>query len=404
MYFGVNFKQEVRNMGEIFVVEALRTPFGSFGGTLAEVPAVELAATVMRGLLEKSGLSADAVDEVIVGQVLSGGCGQAPARQAMRHAGIPDAAHALTINKVCGSGLKAIMLGADSIRLGESQVVIAGGMENMSLAPYLLAKGRSGYRMGHGQLLDLMIYDGLQDPFTGRHMGEVGEASVERNALTRAEQDDFAVRSYQLAQAAVSGGVFNDEIVPVVKKGRRGDEVVTADEEPFKGDPAKLAALKTVFKKDGTITAGNASTINDGAALTLLTDATGLKKYNLTAKARIVATATESRHPDNFPEAPIGAIEKVCARAGLQLADIDLFEINEAFASVALLAIKGLGLPLEKVNVNGGACAIGHPIGASGGRLAATVIRELHKRQLRYGLATLCIGGGEAVAVIFERV
>ena len=391
-------------MGEIFVVEALRTPFGSFGGTLAEVPAVELAATVMRGLLEKSGLSADAVDEVIVGQVLSGGCGQAPARQAMRHAGIPDAAHALTINKVCGSGLKAIMLGADSIRLGESQVVIAGGMENMSLAPYLLAKGRSGYRMGHGQLLDLMIYDGLQDPFTGRHMGEVGEASVERNALTRAEQDDFAVRSYQLAQAAVSGGVFNDEIVPVVKKGRRGDEVVTADEEPFKGDPAKLAALKTVFKKDGTITAGNASTINDGAALTLLTDATGLKKYNLTAKARIVATATESRHPDNFPEAPIGAIEKVCARAGLQLADIDLFEINEAFASVALLAIKGLGLPLEKVNVNGGACAIGHPIGASGGRLAATVIRELHKRQLRYGLATLCIGGGEAVAVIFERV
>lgn len=391
-------------MGEVFVVEALRTPFGSFGGTLAEVPAVDLAATVMRGLLEKSGLPATAIDEVIVGQVLGGGCGQAPARQAMRNAGIPDAAHALTINKVCGSGLKAIMLGADSIRLGESQFVIAGGMENMSLAPYLLAKGRNGYRMGHGQLLDLMIYDGLQDPFTGRHMGEVGEASVERNALTRAEQDDFAVRSYQLAQAAVNAGVFNDEIVPVVKKGRKGDEIVLTDEEPFKGDPAKLAALKTVFKKDGSITAGNASSINDGAALTLLTDAAGLKKYNLTAKARIVAAATESRHPDHFPEAPIGAIEKVCAKAGLQLADIDLFEINEAFASVALLAIKGLGLPLEKVNVNGGACSIGHPIGASGGRLAATVIRELHKRQLRYGLVTLCIGGGEAVAVIFERV
>jgi acetyl-CoA C-acetyltransferase len=235
-------------------------------------------------------------------------------------------------------------------------------------------------------------------------MGEVGEASVERNVLTRAEQDDFAIRSYQLAQAAVSAGVFNGEIVPVVKKGRKGDEVVAIDEEPFKGDPAKLTALKTVFKKDGSITAGNASSINDGAALTLLTDAAGLKKYNLTAKARIVATATESRHPDHFPEAPIGAIEKVCAKAGLQLADIDLFEINEAFASVALLAIKGLGLPLEKVNVNGGACSIGHPIGASGGRLAATVIRELHQRQLRYGLATLCIGGGEAVAVIFERV
>jgi acetyl-CoA C-acetyltransferase len=322
----------------------------------------------------------------------------------MRAAGIPDAAHALTINKVCGSGLKAIMLGADAIRLGDAQVVIAGGMENMSLAPYLLAKGRTGYRMGHGQLLDLMIYDGLQDPFTGRHMGEIGEASVERAGLSREEQDAFAVRSYQLAQAAVNGGIFADELVPVVKKGKKGDETVAVDEEPFKGDPAKLPQLKAVFKKDGTITAGNASTINDGAALALLTDAAGLKKFNLTAKARIVAAATESRHPDNFPEAPIGAIEKACVKAGLQLADIDLFEINEAFASVALLAVKGLKLPLEKVNVNGGACAIGHPIGASGARLAATVIRELHRRQLRYGLATLCIGGGEAVAVIFERV
>ena len=391
-------------MGEVFVVEALRTPFGSFGGMLAEVPAVELAATVMRGLLEKSGLPAEAVDEVIVGQVLSGGCGQAPARQAMRYAGIPDSAHALTINKVCGSGLKAIMLGADSIRLGESQVVIAGGMENMSLSPYFLAKGRNGYRMGHGQLLDLLIYDGLQDPFTGRHMGEIGEASVERGGLSRQEQDDFAARSYRLAQAAVTGNVFADEIAPVVKKGKKGDEVVAIDEEPFKGDPAKLPQLKTVFKKDGSITAGNASSINDGAALTLLTDAAGLQKYGLTAKARIVAAATESRHPDHFPEAPIGAIKKVCAKAGLQISDIDLFEINEAFASVTLLAIKALNLPQEKVNVNGGACAIGHPIGASGGRLAATLIRELHQRQLRYGLATLCIGGGEAVAVIFERV
>lgn len=391
-------------MGEVFVVEALRTPFGSFGGTLAEVPAVDLAATVMRGLLEKSGLVAAAVDEVIIGQVLSGGCGQAPARQAMRAAGIPDTAHALTINKVCGSGLKAIMLGADSIRLGESQVVIAGGMENMSLAPYFLAKGRNGYRMGHGQLLDLLIYDGLQDPFTGRHMGEIGEVSALRGGLSRAEQDAFATRSYHLAQAAVTANIFADEIVAVVKKGKKGDEIVAIDEEPFKGDVAKLPQLHTAFKKDGTITAGNASSISDGAALTLLTDAAGLQKYGLTAKARIVATATESRHPDLFPEAPIGAIKKACAKAGLEIAEIDLFEINEAFASVALLAIKAFNLPLEKVNVNGGACAIGHPIGASGGRLAATVIRELHKRQLRYGLATLCIGGGEAVAVIFERV
>ena len=391
-------------MNDVFVAEALRTPFGSFGGTLSDVEAPQLAATVMKAILAKSGLEAAAVDEVIVGQVLSGGCGQAPARQAMRKAGIPDSTHAMTINKVCGSGLKAVMLGADSIRLGESNVVIAGGMENMSLAPYFLKRARNGYRMGHGELLDLLIYDGLQDPYTGRHMGEIGEDSAARGGLTRAEQDEFALRSYRLAQDAVKNGILADEIAPVTKQGKKGDEVISSDEEPFKVDFDRLTQLKPVFRKDGTITAGNASTINDGAALLLLTDADGLRKHGLTAKARIVASATESRHPDNFPEAPIGAIEKVCARAGLSLNDIDLFEINEAFASVALLAIKGLNLPLDKVNVNGGACAIGHPIGASGGRLAATVIRELHKRQARYGLATLCIGGGEAVAVIFERV
>lgn len=391
-------------MHDVFIVEALRTPFGSFNGIFSDVGVPHLAAAVMKGLLEKSGLAADAVNEVIVGQVLSGGCGQAPARQAMRAAGIPDAAHALTINKVCGSGLKAIMLGCDSIRLGESEVVIAGGMENMTLAPYFLKKGRNGYRMGHGELFDLLVYDGLQDPYTGRHMGEIGEDSVARAGLTRAEQDGFAARSYELAQAAVTGGFFVDEIVPVIKKGKKGDETLSVDEEPFKGDIAKLSQLRPAFRKDGTITAGNASSINDGAAMALLTNSAGLEKYGLKAKARIVATATASRHPDYFPEAPVGAIESVCAKAGLSLGDIDLFEINEAFSSVPLLAIKGLNIPLDKVNVNGGACAIGHPIGASGGRLAATIIRELHKRKLRYGLATLCIGGGEAVAVIFERV
>jgi acetyl-CoA C-acetyltransferase len=370
----------------------------------SDVDASHLAAAVMKGLLERSGLAATAVNEVIIGQVLSGGCGQAPARQAMRAAGIPDKTHALTINKVCGSGLKAIMLGYDSIRLSESEVVIAGGMENMTLAPYILKKGRSGYRMGHGELYDLLVYDGLQDPFTGRHMGEIGEDSVARAGLTRAEQDGFAARSYELAQAAITNGSFVDEIVPVIKKGKKGDEILSADEEPFKGDIAKLTQLRPVFRKDGTITAGNASSINDGAAMALLTDAAGLEKYGLTAKARIVATATASGHPDYFPEAPIDAIKAVCAKAGLSLDDIDLFEINEAFASVPLLAIKDLNIPLDKVNVNGGACAIGHPIGASGGRLVATIIRELRKRSLRYGLATLCIGGGEAVAVIFERV
>lgn len=388
----------------VFVVEAKRTPFGSFNGMLSEIDAPRLAATVMQGMLSSAGLSGETVDEVIIGQVLSGGCGQAPARQAMRAAGIPDSAPALTINKVCGSGLKAVMLASDSIRLGNSDIVMAGGMENMSLAPYILKKGRSGYRMGHGELLDLMIYDGLQDPYTGRHMGEIGEDSVARAGLTRDEQDAFASRSYQLAQAAVTAGTFADEIIAVVKKGKKGDEVVDSDEEPFKGDAGKLTQLRTVFRKDGTITAGNASSINDGAALLLLSSEAGLKKHGLNPKARIVAYATESRHPDNFPEAPIGAIEKACARAGLSVSDIDLFEINEAFASVALLAIKALGLPLEKVNVNGGACAIGHPIGASGGRLAATLIRELHRRNGRYGLATLCIGGGEAVAVVFEKV
>jgi acetyl-CoA C-acetyltransferase len=389
---------------EVFVVEGKRTPFGSLGGVLADIDATALGTTAIKGLFEAASINGEAIDEVIIGQVLSGGCGQAPARQAMRGAGIPDSVPALTINKVCGSGLKAVMLGADSIRLGESGLVVAGGMENMSLAPYFLKKARSGYRMGNGELIDLMIYDGLTDPYTGRHMGEIGEASVTRNGLNREEQDALAIRSYQLAQSAVKDGIFNDEIVPVIKMVKGTETAISTDEEPFKVDFDKIAKLKTVFKKDGSITAGNASSINDGAAMLLLAGADALKQHNLTPKARIVAQATESRHPDEFPEAPIGAIAKACARAGLSVNDIDLFEINEAFASVALLAIKAHNIPLDKVNVNGGACAIGHPIGASGARLAATVIRELIRRQKRYGLATLCIGGGEAVAVIFERI
>jgi acetyl-CoA C-acetyltransferase len=389
---------------DVFVVDGKRTPFGSFGGILSEIPSTTLGATAIKGLLQGSSIPASAVDEVIIGQVLSGGVGQAPARQAMRAAGIPDSTHAMTINKVCGSGLKSIMLGADSIRLGESSIVIAGGMENMSMAPYFLKKARNGYRMGNGEIIDLMIYDGLTDPYTGVHMGEIGEKSAAQSGIGREEQDAFAIRSYKLAQSAVNNGLFADEIVAVTKTVRGVDTAIATDEEPFKVDFEKFLSLKTVFKKDGSITAGNASTISDGAAMLLLVDGVALKSHNLTPKARIVAQATESRHPDNFPDAPIGAIEKVCAKAGLSLNDIDLFEINEAFALVTLLAIKGLKLPEEKVNVNGGACAIGHPIGASGARLAATVIRELHRQNKRYGLATLCIGGGEAVAVIFERI
>ena len=391
-------------MKDVYVVDALRTPFGSFGGSLADVPAPQLAGAVMKALLEKVHLAPEAVDEVIVGNVLAGGCGQAPARQAMRAAGIPDKAAALTVNKVCGSGLKAIQLGADALQLGHSEVVIAGGMESMSLAPYILKKARTGYRMGNGEIVDLMISDGLEDPYSGQHMGVIADDSAARNGFSREEQDEFALRSFRLAQAAVTEGVFRDEIVPFVKTGKKGDVTVDTDEGPFKIDIAKLTQLRPAFKKDGTITAGNASTISDGAAVALLTDEAGLKKFGLTPKARFVAAATESLHPDYFPDAPVGAIEKACAQAGLSIGDIDLFEINEAFAVVAMIAIKSLGLDVNKVNVNGGACALGHPIGASGGRLAATVVRELQRRQCRYGLAVLCLGGGEAFAAIFERV
>jgi acetyl-CoA C-acetyltransferase len=391
-------------MKDIFVIDALRTPFGSFGGVLSEIEAPVLAATVIQSLLERSGVEPDRVQEVIAGQVLSGGCGQAPARQAMRRAGIPDTAHAMTINKVCGSGLKSIMLGAGSIALGDADIVVAGGMESMSQSPFVLKKARYGYRMGHGQLLDLMLYDGLQDPYSGRHMGEIAEEAVKRHALGREAQDEFALRSYQLAQAAVSDGVFAGEIAPVSKKGRHGKEVVSEDEEPYRVDIARLPDLKPAFGREGTITAGNASTINDGAAFALLAGGEAVGRLGLTPKARLVAYATCSMHPDRYTDAPVGAIRAVCARAGLELDEIDLFEINEAFAAVPMIAIRELRLDAAKVNVNGGACALGHPIGASGGRLAATLLRELQSREKRYGLASLCIGGGEAVAVVFERV
>ncbi len=391
-------------MRAVYVVEALRTPFGAFGGALAGIGAPQLAAAVIAELVRRSGLDPAGLDEVIVGQVLSGGCGQAPARQAMRLAGLPDAVHALTINKVCGSGLKAIMLGAGSILLGDARVVIAGGMENMSGAPYFQKRARTGYRLGHGELYDLMIYDGLQDPYHGRLMGEVADDSAARHGLSRSTLDAYALRSYRLARAALEEGRFRDEIVPVYPQGTGDGDPVATDEEPFRTDTERLTALKPAFTPDGTITAGNASTISDGAALALLAGSEGIASLGLTPRARIVAAATESRHPDLYPDAPVEAIRKVCGRAGLEVADIDLFEINEAFASVPLIAINSLGLDPERVNVNGGAIALGHPIGASGGRLAATLVRELHRRQLRYGLATLCIGGGEAVAVIFERV
>lgn len=390
-------------MNEVFIVEARRTPFGSFGGALSDISAPDLASQVMRDLLRRSQIPTTAIDEVIAGQVLQGGCGQAPARQAMRKAGLPDSVHAMTINKVCGSGLKAIMLAADTIRLGDSICVIAGGMESMSLAPYALPTLRTGQRMGHAQALDLMVYDALQDPYSGRHMGEITETWVERHGLTREDQDQYAARSYRLAQAAVAAGTFADELTPVVKTSRKGDITIDQDEEPGRGSIVKLPALRSAFKKEGTITAGNASTINDGAAFVLACSRQAMDDHNLKPIARLVASATNSIAPDDFAEAPIGAIQKAVSRAGLTLADIDLFEINEAFAAVPLVAIRELGIAADKVNVNGGAVAIGHPVGASGARLAVTLIRELQARQQRYGVASLCIGGGEAVAAVFER-
>jgi acetyl-CoA C-acetyltransferase len=391
-------------MSDVFIVSARRTPFGSFAGSLAGVPAPQLAATVIRSIIAETALPIDAVDQVIIGQVLQGGSGQAPARQAMRLAGIPDRAHAMTINKVCGSGLKSIMLAADSIRLNEAGVVIAGGMENMSLAPYVLPAARFGQRMGAGQMLDMMLLDALLDPDSGEHMGTITERWIERHAVSRTDQDDYAILSYERSQLALASGTFTDELVPVTIKGRKGDVVVTVDEEPGKGAVDKLPSLRPVFSKEGTITAGNASSINDGAALVLVAGSEEIEKYNLQPLARVVASATHSIAPGDFAEAPVEAIRKVVAKAGLQLADIDLFEINEAFAAVPLVAIRQLEIDPQKVNVNGGAVSIGHPVGASGGRLAATMVREMKARNVRYGVAALCIGGGEAVAALFERV
>jgi acetyl-CoA C-acetyltransferase len=391
-------------MSDVFIISARRTPFGSFGGALATVPATHLATQVIQFILRETAIPAAAIDEVIIGQVLQGGAGQAPARQAMRMAGIPDTTHAMTINKVCGSGLKAIMLAADSIRLGDSCVAIAGGMENMSMAPYLLPSARFGQRMGAGQMLDMLLVDGLLDPDTGNHMGVLTETWIDRHQLSRAEQDEYAARSYRLSQAALSSGTFADELVPVTVKGRKGDTIVELDEEPGKGSIDKLPALRPAFAREGTITAGNASSINDGAALILAVGSDAVKQYDLKPVARLVASATNSIAPGDFGEAPVEAIRKVVRKAGLQLADIDLFEINEAFAAVPLVAIKQLGIAPDKVNVNGGAVSIGHPVGASGGRLAATIIRELQRRGARYGVASLCIGGGEAVAALFERL
>lgn len=388
---------------QVYIVSAARTPIGSFQGALASVAATQLGATAIKAALERSGLGVDDVAETYMGNVLTAGNGQAPARQAAKYAGIPDSVPATTVGKVCGSGLQSVILGAKSILLGDASVVIAGGMESMTQAPYLLPKARAGFRMGHGEVLDSMIFDGLWDPYSDQHMGMCGELCAREHKFTREAQDAFAMESYRRALAAQEGGEFAGELAPVTIAGRKGDVIVAEDEEPKRAQLDKMKSLRPAFDRDGTITAANASKLNDGASALVLASGSVVKAKGLTPLARIVGYGGHARAPEWFTTAPIGAIEAALARTGLSTGDIDLYEINEAFSVVAMVAMKELSLPAEKVNVRGGAVALGHPIGASGARILTTLLHAMKKRDDKRGLATLCIGGGEAVAVIVER-
>jgi len=390
-------------MDDVVLVGAARTPIACFQGALAKVPAPQLGARAIAAALERAGLDPDAVDEVIMGQVLGAGVGQAPARQAARAAEIPDSVHALTINKVCGSGLKAVMLGRQAIQLGESDVVLAGGMESMSCAPYLLPGARAGLRMGPGHVVDAMIHDGLWDPYNDQHMGCFGDRCAVEEGFGREEQDAYAARSYQRAQAAVASGAFAAEIAPVSVRERKGERVVDADEEPGKFQADKIGALRPAFGKEGSITAANASKLSDGAAAVALCSRATAERRGLPILARIVAHATHTQEPERFTTAPIGAIRSVLDRAGMQADQVDAYEINEAFSVVAMAASKAFALDEERVNMRGGAVSLGHPIGCSGARLLVTLLHILKDEDLRSGCVSLCIGGGEAVAMIVER-
>ncbi|OLU13576.1 MULTISPECIES: acetyl-CoA C-acetyltransferase [unclassified Pseudomonas] len=392
-------------MQEVVIVAATRTAIGSFQGALADVPATDLGAAVIRRLLEQTGLDGAQVDEVILGHVLTAGAGQNTARQAAIKAGLPHAVPALTLNKVCGSGLKALHLGAQAIRCGDAEVIIAGGMENMSLAPYVLPKARTGLRMGHGQLVDTMISDGLWDAFNDYHMGITAENLVDKYAISREEQDAFAAASQQKAIAAIEAGRFADEITPILIPQRKGEPLSFAtDEQPRAGTTAEtLAKLKPAFKKDGSVTAGNASSLNDGAAAVLLMSANKAEALGLPVLARIKAYANAGVDPSIMGIGPVSATRRSLEKAGWTLDQLDLIEANEAFAAQALSVGKELGWDAGKVNVNGGAIALGHPIGASGCRVLVTLLHEMLKRDARRGLATLCIGGGQGVALLLER-
>ncbi|NVK44450.1 MAG: acetyl-CoA C-acyltransferase [Oceanospirillaceae bacterium] len=386
----------------VVIVGAARTPMGGMMGSLSSVRSPELGAAAIRGALARAGLAAADVDEVVMGCVLPAGLGQAPARQASLAAGIPVAAGCTTVNKMCGSGMKAVMLAHDQIRAGSAQVMVAGGMENMSQAPYLLPKAREGMRMGHGQVIDHMFCDGLEDAYKGGLMGAFAQQAADRFEVSREAMDDYAIESLQRALAAIENGAFADEIEPVTVVSRASETQVDTDEQPGNARPDKIRSLKPAFARDGSVTAANSSSISDGGSALVLMAASEAQQRGLAPMARIVAHATHAQLPEEFTIAPIGAIEKVLDKAGWQRDDVDLFEINEAFAVVTMLAIRELGLDPAKVNVNGGACALGHPIGSSGSRILVTLLHALKQRGLKKGVASLCIGGGEATAVAVE--
>lgn len=384
---------------DIAIVAAKRTPMGAFQGALAEVTAPELGACAIEAALQQSGLRPEQVDEVFMGNVLAAGVGQAPARQALLKAGLPDSVPATMVNKVCGSGMKAVMLAADTIRLGDNRVVVAGGMESMSRAPYLLDNARSGFRMGHQKVLDHLFLDGLQDAYDGQLMGVHAQRSADLAGLTRSAMDEFALASLQRARDAQQAGAFASELASVY----RGDRLLLAeDEQPGKGRPEKIPTLKPAFGKEGTITAANSSSISDGAAALILMDGATAQAWQVPVLARIVGYQSHAALPAEFTSAPIGAISHLLARLAWSVEEVDLFEINEAFAMVTMLAMSGVGIPHHKVNVHGGACALGHPLGASGARILVTLIAALRQRGLRRGVAALCIGGGEATAIAVE--
>ncbi len=390
------------NSDPIVILSARRTPVGAFQGVFASVTAPQLGSAAIKAAIADSGVAVGDIDEVIMGCVLSAGLGQAPARQAALGAGIPSSTPTTTVNKMCGSAMRAVMLGADQILAGSAQVIVAGGLESMTNAPYLLPKARAGYRMGHQEVLDHMFYDGLQSPWDGQLMGCFAEATAEQYEFSRQAQDDFSLESVRRAKAAIAAGSFAAEVTPVITKTRKGEVRVDTDETPSTLDPAKIPTLKPAFKKDGTVTAASSAGISDGAAALVLARESTATARGLKPLARILGYTSFAREPERFTLAPVGAIKKLLTQLNWRVADVDLYEINEAFAVVAMAATKDLGLDPQRVNVNGGACALGHPIGATGARILTTLIYALKSRGQKRGIASLCIGGGEATAIAVE--